>query len=93
MIEMFASIGQAYDLRTAPYSMVEYRALRAGDGSHHTFGPQAKEMQTVLKYKQTNRIIDLEVREEKVEELKEEVAKAKGVQNEVPRERVAYRRG
>lgn len=92
MIEMFAAIGQAYDLRTAPYSMVEYRSLRAGDGSHHVFGKQAKEMQTVMKYKQTNRIVDLEVREEKIAELAEEIAKAKNVK-EAPRESVAYRRG
>lgn len=37
-IEFFAFLGQIYDLKTAPYVMVEHRARKKGDGTHPIFG-------------------------------------------------------
>lgn len=34
VIDTLAQFGMVYDLRTAPYSMIEHRALKKGDGSH-----------------------------------------------------------
>lgn len=42
VIDVLAYLGLAYDLRIAPYTMVEQRALRKGDGSHEVYGKQQK---------------------------------------------------
>uniref|UniRef100_T1HR83 FA_desaturase domain-containing protein n=1 Tax=Rhodnius prolixus TaxID=13249 RepID=T1HR83_RHOPR len=42
-IDFFARIGWAYDLKTVPLHMVEKRANRSGDGSHHSAGNKKKE--------------------------------------------------
>ncbi|KAF5295122.1 hypothetical protein FQA39_LY13273 [Lamprigera yunnana] len=42
IINALAAIGLIYDLKTAPYSMIQHRALRAGDGTHHIFGKEAR---------------------------------------------------
>lgn len=38
VIDILAEFGMAYDLREAPYKMVEHRAVKKGDGSHPIFG-------------------------------------------------------
>lgn len=38
IIDFLAWIGQAYDLKVAPYSMIEHRAMKKGDGTHQVFG-------------------------------------------------------
>lgn len=37
-IEFFARLGLIYDLKTAPYTIIEHRAMRKGDGTHPVFG-------------------------------------------------------
>ncbi|KAJ8965396.1 hypothetical protein NQ314_004147 [Rhamnusium bicolor] len=37
-IDFLAYFGLAYDLKSAPYNMIEKRALRTGDGTHSVFG-------------------------------------------------------
>ncbi|KAJ8985371.1 hypothetical protein NQ317_008405 [Molorchus minor] len=37
MIDFFAYLGQAYDLKSAPYNLIKNKALRTGDGSHFVF--------------------------------------------------------
>jgi len=38
LIDFFASIGWAYDLKTIPWSIVKNRVKRTGDGSHGLYG-------------------------------------------------------
>jgi len=38
LIEWFAKIGWAYDLKSAPASLVEKRIARCGDGTHYRLG-------------------------------------------------------
>ncbi|XP_025834023.1 acyl-CoA desaturase-like [Agrilus planipennis] len=38
LINCLAAVGLAYDLKTTPYNMIQYKALRVGDGTHHIFG-------------------------------------------------------
>lgn len=45
VIDILAAVGLAYDLRVAPYTMVELRALRKGDGSHEVYGKQQEKKQ------------------------------------------------
>lgn len=44
IIDFLALIGQAYDLKVAPYSMIEHRAMKKGDGTHEVFGNKKKEI-------------------------------------------------
>ncbi|CAH0559652.1 unnamed protein product [Brassicogethes aeneus] len=44
VIEFCERIGWAYDLKTAPYSMVEQRSIRTGDGSHPMFSKKTKDL-------------------------------------------------
>lgn len=37
-IEVFAALGQIYELKTAPFALVERKARGKGDGTHPTFG-------------------------------------------------------
>ncbi|KAK4882902.1 hypothetical protein RN001_006221 [Aquatica leii] len=53
VINLLAAVGLAYDLKTAPYTMIQHRALRAGDGSHHIFGKDAQEKYGHIPYVQT----------------------------------------
>jgi stearoyl-CoA desaturase (delta-9 desaturase) len=43
-IQFFARIGWAYDLKTAPMSMVKRRVERTGDGTHDVWGWGDKDM-------------------------------------------------
>jgi stearoyl-CoA desaturase (delta-9 desaturase) len=45
-IDFMARIGWAYDLKTAPMSMVKKRVERTGDGSHELWGWGDKDMTT-----------------------------------------------
>ncbi|KAF5273094.1 hypothetical protein FQR65_LT04836 [Abscondita terminalis] len=56
IINLLAAVGLAYDLKTAPYTMIEHRALRAGDGTHHIFGKQAQETYGNIPYIQSEKI-------------------------------------
>lgn len=38
IINILAVLGLAYDLKVAPYTMIEHRARKRGDGTHHLFG-------------------------------------------------------
>lgn len=38
IINMLAALGLAYDLKMAPYNMIEHRVRKKGDGTHHLFG-------------------------------------------------------
>lgn len=38
LIELLSSLGQIYDLKTAPYAIVEQKARKKGDGTHPIFG-------------------------------------------------------
>jgi len=38
LIDCFASIGWAYDLKTIPWNIVKERVKRTGDGSHGIYG-------------------------------------------------------
>ncbi|XP_018576960.1 stearoyl-CoA desaturase 5-like [Anoplophora glabripennis] len=38
VIDFLSYFGLAYDLKSAPYTMIEKRALRTGDGTHQVYG-------------------------------------------------------
>ncbi|KAJ8921482.1 hypothetical protein NQ315_003100 [Exocentrus adspersus] len=38
IIDLLAYFGLAYDLKSAPYTMIRKRAIRTGDGSHFVYG-------------------------------------------------------
>lgn len=50
---MLAALGLAYDLKVAPYTMVQYRALRTGDGTHRIFGKDAQDKHGKITYEQS----------------------------------------
>ncbi|XP_031334185.1 acyl-CoA desaturase-like isoform X2 [Photinus pyralis] len=53
VINILAAVGLAYDLKVAPYTMVQHRTLRAGDGTHHIFGKEAQITHGDIPYTQT----------------------------------------
>lgn len=55
IINVLAAAGLVYDLRTTPYTMVQYRALKAGDGSHRIFNTELRKgySKSPLRYEQT----------------------------------------
>lgn len=44
VINCLARFGFVYDLKTAPYKMIEHRVLRTGDGTHRTIHPIESEV-------------------------------------------------
>lgn len=38
VIDFLSYFGLAYDLKSAPYTMIEKRIHRTGDGTHHVYG-------------------------------------------------------
>lgn len=56
VINILAAMGLAYDLKVAPYSMVQYRALRAGDGTHEVFGTEAQEKYGKIAFEQSKKM-------------------------------------
>ncbi|KAK5650383.1 hypothetical protein RI129_001412 [Pyrocoelia pectoralis] len=53
VINLLAVFGLAYDLKVAPYTMVQHRALHKGDGTHHIFGKEAQAKYGEIPYTQT----------------------------------------
>ncbi|KAF2893319.1 hypothetical protein ILUMI_12875 [Ignelater luminosus] len=53
IINVLAALGLAYDLKVAPYTMVQYRALRTGDGTHRIFGKDAQNKYGRITYEQS----------------------------------------